>query len=68
MAERIGDILVRIGAMGQRQVDDVLRRQKAGDGRIFGEIAIELGYIDDSALKRYVEYKAAHPDGPTAPA
>ncbi len=68
MAERIGDILIRIGAMGKRQVDDVLRRQKAGDKRIFGEIAIDLGYIDDGALKRYVEYKARHPDGPAPPA
>lgn len=58
MAEKIGDILVRIGALTQHQVDDVLQRQKSGDARIFGEIAITLGYIDDAALKRYVEYKA----------
>jgi len=56
MTEKIGDILVRIGAMQRRQVDDVLTKQAAGDRRMFGEIAIELGYIDDAALKRYVEY------------
>ncbi len=55
MKEKIGDVLVRIGAMTQRQVKDVLARQKAGDTRIFGEIAIELGYIDDAAVKRYLE-------------
>jgi hypothetical protein len=55
MAEKIGDVLVRIGAMTAEQVEEVLNTQKAGDTRIFGEIAIELGYIDDEALRRYVE-------------
>lgn len=63
MAERIGDVLMRIGAITQQQVNDVLGRQAAGDGRMFGEIAIELGYIDDGALKRYVEYKAGQTGG-----
>ncbi len=55
VTEKIGDVLVRIGAMTAEQVEEVLRTQKAGDARIFGEIAIELGYIDDEALRRYVE-------------
>ena len=55
MGERIGDVLVMIGAMTPEQVEEVVRTQEAGDGRIFGEIAIELGYIDDEALKRYVD-------------
>lgn len=58
MEEKIGDVLVRIGAMNPAQVKDVLGRQQAGDKRLFGEIAIERGYIDDAALKRWVEYKA----------
>jgi hypothetical protein len=53
--EKIGDVLMRIGAMTGEQVEEVLRTQKAGDTRIFGEIAIELGYINDEALRRYVE-------------
>ncbi len=57
MPDRIGDFLVQIGAMKESQVKDVLRVQKQGDARLFGEIAIELGYIDDTALKRYVESK-----------
>jgi len=40
MAERIGDNLVKIGAMTKDQVNDVLLRQKDGDTRLFGEIAI----------------------------
>jgi len=56
MTERIGDFLVKIGAMKLHQVEDVLRAQKAGDKRRFGEIAIELHYINDDAIKRYVDY------------
>jgi hypothetical protein len=41
--------------MTGEQVEEVLRTQQAGDTRIFGEIAIELGYINDEALRRYVE-------------
>jgi hypothetical protein len=57
MENRIGEFLVQIGVMKQYQVDDVLRLQEAGDTRLFGEIAIELGYIDDEAIKKYLEYR-----------
>jgi hypothetical protein len=57
MNERIGETLVRINVMKFYQVEDVLRVQKAGDNRLFGEIAIELGYINDEILKKYVEAK-----------
>jgi hypothetical protein len=57
MTERIGEALVRIGAMKSYQVEDVLRLQQGGDHRMFGEIAIELGYIDDRAIQRYLESK-----------
>ena len=59
MADRIGDNLVKIGAMTQEQVDDVLRRQKNGDSRLFGEIAIELEYIDDDVIADYLERRSA---------
>ncbi len=55
---KIGEFLVQIGAMKSWQVHDVLRVQKDGDNRLFGEIAIELGYINDEVLKKYVEAKA----------
>ena len=57
MVEKIGEALVRIGAMKSYQVEDVLRLQKNGDQRLFGEIAIEMGYIDDTAIKKYLEAK-----------
>ena len=56
-AEKIGDNLVKIGAMTQEQVDDVLQRQKDGDSRLFGEIAIELEYIDDEVIAAYLNRK-----------
>jgi len=57
MEERIGEALVRIGAMKPEQVEAVLKVQKGGDSRLFGEIAIECGYIDDKAIKAYLDSK-----------
>lgn len=56
MTNRIGDFLIKIGAMNQQQVADVLKHQEQGDPRIFGEIALELRYLDDNAIKRYVDH------------
>ena len=56
---RIGGFLVSIEAMKDWQVKDVLLAQQKGDARMFGEIAIALGYINDAALRRYVESAAA---------
>ncbi len=57
MDERIGEGLIRIGATTKDQVEEVLRRQRAGDDRLFGEIAIDLGFINDEALKSYLNGK-----------
>jgi hypothetical protein len=53
---RIGELLVKIGAMTLRQVDYVLRLQGDGDSRRFGEIAISLHYLRDDSIRRMVEY------------
>lgn len=58
MSEKIGEYLVRIGAMKPSQVQDVLCAQASGDSRLFGEIAIEFGYINEEVLEKYVEAKA----------
>ena len=58
--ERIGDGLMRIGALTKAQVDEVLRVQaETEEPRLFGEIAIELGYINEVALKRFIDGKAS---------
>jgi len=59
MPEKIGEFLLRIGVINQQQVQEILDAQKAGDGRLFGEIAIEFGYINDEVLQKYIEAKAA---------
>jgi hypothetical protein len=55
--EKIGDGLVRIKAMTREQVDDVLKRQANGDTRLFGEIAVELSYVDVDAIIEYLKSK-----------
>ena len=59
MTEKIGEFLQRIGVINEQQIQEVLDAQKAGDSRMFGEIAIEFGYINDEVLKKYIEAKAA---------
>ena len=54
MAERIGDFLVRTGKLSQAQVEQVIRAQKAGDGRTFGEIAVGLGLVDKTAVDSFL--------------
>ena len=57
MAERIGDGLVRIAAMTKEQRDKVLQMQNDGDERMFGEIAIDLKFIDDQAILDFLASK-----------
>ncbi|MBN2509547.1 MAG: hypothetical protein JXB03_04690 [Spirochaetales bacterium] len=52
---RIGEALVRQGDMTVEQVDHILELQKNGDGRLFGEIAVDLGYIDLDVVIRFLE-------------
>lgn len=55
--EKIGEGLIRIGAISREQVEEILKLQKQGDDRLFGEIAIALGYIDDKAIEKYLKSK-----------
>jgi hypothetical protein len=57
-ADRIGSFLVRVGAMQPWQLEKVLQLQRSGDIRRFGELAIDLGYIEDAALKLYVDSRS----------
>jgi hypothetical protein len=57
MDEKIGQSLLRAGIMTDAQVEDVVTRQRAGDDRLFGEIAIAMGYINEDALQSYLGIK-----------
>jgi len=57
MAEKIGEYLVRVGAMTRDQAETVVRLQSAGDRRKFGAIAEELHYI--TSYDRIKEFLSA---------
>lgn len=58
MAEKIGEYLVEIGAMSASQVTVVINHQKEGDARLFGEIAMELGYLaDNEPIDKFLEHQ-----------
>jgi hypothetical protein len=56
MAQRIGEFLVSIGAMSTKQVKAVINHQEQGDERLFGEIAMELGYLaNNEPIDKFLE-------------
>ena len=61
-SRQIGEFLVDIGAMTREQLNNTLVAQIRGDTRLFGEIAISRQYIDDAALRKYVEAYCGLPD------
>ena len=50
---RLGEALVRRGAMTEEQVRQVLvkQREQSGVDRLFGEIAVELRYVDPETIE-----------------
>jgi hypothetical protein len=54
MAERMGDYMIRKGAMNQSQVDEVMRAKANGDTRHFGEIAVSLGFIKEADVQGFL--------------
>ena len=55
--EMIGQGLVRIGALTEGQVAEVLIQQRTESSvdRLFGEVAVELGFVTDEAINSYLE-------------
>jgi hypothetical protein len=54
MSEKIGEFLVRIGAMTEKQCEEIILIQQSGDKRYFGEIAVEKGFVNKDILKKYL--------------
>ena len=54
MSERMGDYMIRTGAMNQTQVDEVVCAKASGDKRHFGEIAISLGFITVANVEAFL--------------
>jgi len=57
--ERIGEGLVRLGALTQDRCDEILALQASGDKRLFGEIALALGFLDFDTLIDYLRRPGA---------
>ena len=55
--EKIGDFFVRIGVITEEQKHAVLRKQKQEPKKMFGQIALELGHINNEAIAMYLESK-----------
>ena len=52
--EKIGQYLVRLDFLSFEQAEEVLRIQQENPGMKFGDIAVELGYIDRDILEEYI--------------
>ena len=62
MAGKIGEYLVATGAMSRLQVTIVVDHQQAGDERLFGEIAMELGYLaNDEPIDKFLVQQGKQP-------
>jgi malate dehydrogenase (oxaloacetate-decarboxylating) len=59
--ERIGEGLVRMGFLNQERLDEILALQASGDRRLFGEIALALGFIDFDTLIDYLRRPGGSP-------
>jgi hypothetical protein len=55
LSEKIGQGLIRMGEMTAEQVEAVLEAQGKGDSRLFGEIAVDMEFIDLMSVIRYME-------------
>ncbi len=56
---------MRIGAMTEEQVKEVLRlqREKASFDRLFGEIAVELQFVDQQTIEAILDQGAGGETG-----
>ena len=50
---RFGELLVRVGALTKEHVNDILEYQQNHPAMLFGQIAVELGYIDKKVVENY---------------
>ena len=53
--EKIGEGLVRIGALTHEQLETVLRMQQMGDKRLFGQIAVANNFVNRETVSNYLK-------------
>ncbi len=52
--ERIGEFLRRMGALTNEQVEHILAVQRETSDKKFGQVAVELGYIREELITRFL--------------
>ncbi|MGL1891116.1 MAG: hypothetical protein OCD02_05780 [Spirochaetaceae bacterium] len=55
MNEKIGQSLIRLDLLSFDQAEEVLRVQQEEPHRIFGDIAMSLGYISSDDLDGFID-------------
>jgi hypothetical protein len=55
--DRIGDVLVRAGALRQEQLDQALEIQADEPDRKLGEVLVGSGFITQADLTRYIRFQ-----------
>ena len=53
--ELIGQGLVKARALTAAQVEQIVVIQRRDDERLFGEIAVDLGFTDECTIRQYLE-------------
>ena len=53
--QRFGEFLVKVGELNEQQVADILEYQQKNLGKLFGQIAVELGFMSDETLNKYLK-------------
>jgi len=53
--ELIGQGLVRAHVLTHAEVEQILAIQRHNDERLFGEIAVDLGFTDERTIRDYLE-------------
>jgi hypothetical protein len=54
-SELIGQGLVRARVLKPAQVEQILVIQRRDDERLFGEIAVDLGFTHDATIREYLD-------------
>jgi hypothetical protein len=55
--ERIGEFLVKIGAMTDAQRNTVLELQKQDPRKKFGQIALEMRFVNEGAIDTFIGHR-----------
>ena len=58
--ERIGEFLRRIGALSNEQAEEILARQRETPDKKCGQSAVELGYISEDLIDKFLSTHRAH--------